>query len=149
MKKGFTLIELMVVIVIIGILAAIAVPKMFGMSAKAKAAEVGPASGSWSKLAAAYILETGTTGSFYSIAYTPPGGAPGALTGTTTNFTYTNPTPASATQSDWLATSIVALNNCAANSTWGAVYLLTAVRPTGTITGGGCDALTPNFTKMQ
>lgn len=40
MKKGFTLVEIMVVVVIIGVLAAGAVPKLFGAVVKAKASEI-------------------------------------------------------------------------------------------------------------
>ena len=87
-KQGFTLIELMVVIVIMGILAAVAVPKLFGMIAKSKASEVGPAAGTYIKLQDAYASEANKFGSWHLIGYIAPGATSGSVSGKTANFEY-------------------------------------------------------------
>lgn len=75
MQKGFTLIELMVVIVIIGILSALAIPKMFGVSAKAKVAEAPGVIANWETLQSAYAQETGAAGTFDQVGFTDPSGS--------------------------------------------------------------------------
>jgi len=169
-KQGFTLIELMVVIVIIGILAAIAIPKLFGMSAKAKASEVGPAAGTWSKLQQAYVLETDSLASFAKIGYTPPGNetsaqaTPENKTSSTGSFDYAG-TPINSNNSlsaSWTATSKNKLGDCDKGAKWKVsitasdgkiqafdedTFEITAGENAGTKLD--CEALTPNFTKLQ
>ena len=164
-KQGFTLIELMVVIVIMGILAAVAVPKLFGMIAKSKASEVGPAAGTYVKLQQAYFSESGKAGGWQLIGYLAPN------SGSTTNFTYgigkigtaTSATLSTAAQAGWQAANNQNLNDCAkvtgatANQEIsGAHWEVTLAAATGaqditfaaSAKGAGCVALTPTFDKI-
>jgi len=147
-KKGFTLIELMVVIVIIGILAAIAIPKLFGMSAKAKAQEVPGAAGTWSKMQAAYLVESGTLGTVTSIAFKHPGATDYVETTNTPFFTYSAPNP-SGNVATWTAGPAAALNDCKTDQTWSATMDLGAVVSAQVSDPVNCGSLTPNFTKLK
>jgi type IV pilus assembly protein PilA len=158
-KKGFTLIELMVVVVIIGILAAVAVPKLFGMIAKSKASEVGPAAGTYVKMQQAYFSESNFVGSWTLIGYKAPGTGDATTGSATTNFTYTPGTITGgstdqAVANAWSANNNVKLNDCtpAANN-WtvnvtpnnASTSSAADVSFESKVSNNECRALTPTF----
>ena len=72
-KKGFTLIELMIVVAIIGILAAIAIPNFLRFQAKSKQSEAKTNLGGIFTAQIAYFGENNTYGNFTQIAWAPTG----------------------------------------------------------------------------
>ena len=121
-KSGFSLIELMVAIVIMGVLSAIAVPKLFGQMAKAKASELYSSAGNYIHLQDTYNAEyQDRIGSWKIIGYIMPsnntfkyyegpneGGKPTAST-VSINEGET---------AAWKAVNVLPLNDCNAGSIW-------------------------------
>ena len=118
-KKGFSLIELMVTIVIMGVLAAVAVPKLFGFIDKSKASEISVAAGTYMKLQETYAFEHGKGGTWHEIGYRSPAGNSLGIA-SSTNFTYI----AIENDYNWSAESNVSLNNCPKGSKWFLNYSL-------------------------
>ncbi len=82
-QEGFTLIELMIVVAIIGILAAIAIPNFLRYQAKSRQSEAKTNLGAIFVAETAYFSEVNRYGSFSEVGY--------ALAGTTNRYTYRSP----------------------------------------------------------
>ena len=157
-RGGFTLVELMVTIVIVGILATVAVPKVFGQIAKARASEIYAAAGTYIHLQDTYNSQyNDSIGSWIAIGYTMR---------SNDNFKYFEKnteggiTSVSAISVDkgetaaWKANNVSKLNDCDADNVW---QLNISKSPTSAynilyqviISDGTCEVLTRNFASLD
>ena len=87
-RKGFTLIELMIVVAIIGILAAIAIPNFLRFQAKSKQSEARELLSTVYTAESAYFAEQNTYGTLSNAGFTPSATPKYYTNIGDTNFTY-------------------------------------------------------------
>ena len=157
-KGGFTLIELMVVIVITGILAAVAVPKLFAFMAKAKASELYSAAGSYIHLQDTYNTEhQDSLGTWRTIGYFMRSNDKFKYYESNTEGGITTATAISIDQGEtagWKANNITKLNDCEADNVW---QINISKSPTNAynilyqvvISADECEALTHKFGSLD
>lgn len=127
--------------------AVIVIPKLFSMSPKAIASEVGPAAGTWLKLQQAYTAETDMAGSNAQIGYTPPGASSPSNTSETEYFYYETGIASDKT-AIWRATAKKNIGECK-DGVWTVIYDADNMTIEGSVTGAGCEELTPNFKNIR
>ena len=157
-QGGFTLIELMVVIVIMGMLAAVAVPKLFGLVAKAKTSELYSSAGSYIHLQDTFNTEyNDSIGTWRTIGYYMrsndnfkyyEGNEEGGIT------TVTAYSVAVGETAGWKANNVIKLNDCDINNVW---QLNISKSPTNAynivyhvvISDYACEGLTTKFGSLD
>jgi type IV pilus assembly protein PilA len=109
-QKGFTLIELMIVVAIIGILAAIAIPNFLRYQAKSRQSEAKTNLGAVFVAETSYFGEQSRYGSFNEVGW--------VLTGTSNRYTYMGPAAGGSAAGSQQGTE-VCFSNAGCNTTGG------------------------------